>query len=95
MLRKKDDRYEIYDLHLKDFTLSVTYLNRGKATTGHSHEMEEAYYFLKGHGRVCEGETTYNIKAGDVVVIPGGNYHRVYNDDCPRLVFLCIFKGAK
>ena len=91
-LRKRDDRYEVYDLHLKDFTLSTTRLNKGKSTTGHSHPWEEVYYIMKGWGRLIVGEATRKIADGDLVFIPGGAFHRVFNDDCPGFVFLCVFK---
>lgn len=91
-LRKKDDRYETYDLELEDFVFSITYLNKGKSTTGHSHSNEEIYYFAKGWGRMTLGEKTRKVEAEDIVVFPGEVFHRVFNDDCPRLIFLCVFK---
>lgn len=94
-LRKKDDRYQVYDLQLEDFTLSTTYLNRGKATTGHSHDVEEVYYFMEGYGQIQIGGTSYEVEAGDFAVIPGGAFHRAFNIRCPKLVFLSIFKGVK
>ena len=91
-LRKKDDRYEVYDLELEDLTLSATYLNQGKSTTGHSHDWEEAYYIIKGKGQILVGANMKEIRAGDIIIIPGGDFHRVFNDTCPKLVFLCVFR---
>ncbi len=65
----------------------ITCLNRGKSTTGHAHDMEEVYYFTGGHGRILVGETIKEIKAGDTVIIPHGESHRVFNDDCPKFNF--------
>lgn len=95
VLRKKDERYEIYDLHLEDFTLSTTYLNRGKSTVGHSHDWEEAYYIIKGRGQILMDEVMRKIKVGGIIVVPRNAFHRVYNDECPKLVFLCIFKKGE
>lgn len=92
-LRKKDDRYEVRDLKLRDFVLSTTSLNQGKATTGHSHAYEEAYYFVKGWGTLVLGETPQEVKAGDIVIVPGNTFHRVFNKDCPELLFLCVFRS--
>jgi len=93
-LRKRDDRYEIFDLQLEDFTLSTTTLNPGKSTVGHSHPWEEAYYVIKACGRILIGETTQIIKHGYFITIPGGEFHRVYNGSRKsKLVFLCIFKS--
>ncbi len=91
-LRKKDEKYETYDLELEDFTFSTTQLNKGKSTTGHSHPNEEVYYFAKGWGRMTVGSKTQEVEAEDIIVIPGGSFHRVFDDDCPRLFFLCIFR---
>jgi quercetin dioxygenase-like cupin family protein len=92
IVRKKDDRYEIHDLHLDDFTLSITQLNQGQSTTGHSHNWEEAYYIIKGQGRILVGDAMHSIKAKDFILIPKGDFHRVYNNDDSKLVFLCIFR---
>jgi cytidyltransferase-like protein len=91
-LRKKDDRYEVRDLKLQDFILSTTSLKRGKATTGHSHVYEEAYCFIKGCGTLVLGESSQEVKAGDIIIVPGRTFHRVFNNGCPELLFLCVFK---
>jgi len=91
-LRKKDNRYEVYDLELQDFTLSTTSLKQGKATTGHSHIYEEAYCFLEGWGTLALNKVPQEVKAGDIIVIPSGVFHRVFNKSCPVLFFLCIFR---
>jgi len=94
-LRKRDDRYEVYDLELQDFTLSTTSLRQNKATTGHSHPNEEAYCFLRGQGVLVLDEIPQKVEAGDIVIIPGGVFHRVFNKACPELLFLCIFKRTE
>ncbi len=90
-VRRRDERYDIYDLQLEDFVLSLTYLNEGKSTRGHSHHMEEAYYFISGQGRITVGKATQRVKDGDIVVIPKDTFHRVFSGNS-RLVFLCIFR---
>lgn len=91
-LRKKDDRYEVRDLKLQDFILSTTSLKQGKATTGHSHVYEEAYCFIKGCGTLVLGESSQEVKAGHIIIVPGRTFHRVFNNGCPELLFLCVFK---
>ena len=61
-LRIKNEKYEIYDLSLEDFTLSVTCLERGKSTLGHSHAWEEVYYIIKGCGRIQIQDKTQDIR---------------------------------
>ena len=91
-LRVKDDRYEIYDLEMEGFVLSVTYLNPNKCTRGHKHDYEEAYYFAQGCGRVKLDRRVVNVKSGDLLRIPPNTFHRVFNDgDLHRLTFVCAF----
>jgi mannose-6-phosphate isomerase-like protein (cupin superfamily) len=93
-LRSKNDRYEIYDLEMEEFVLSVTYLNPNKYTRGHKHDHEEAYYFAQGCGRVKLGRTIVNVKSGDFLRIPPNTSHCVFNDsDFHRLTFVCAFNG--
>lgn len=93
-LRVKDDRYEIYDLEMEGFVLSVTCLNRNKCTRGHKHDYEEAYYFAQGCGRVKLGRRIVKVKSGDLLRIPPNTFHRVFNDgDLHRLTFVCAFNG--
>ena len=94
-LRKKDSSYEIYDLELKDFTLSTTALKQGKSTTGHRHSQEEAYCFIRGHGLIALDGVYDHVTAGDIIVIPGDTHHQVFNGSCPELYFLCVFRRIK
>ncbi len=68
-LRVKDDRYEIYDLEMEEFVLSVTYLNPNKCTRGHKHDYEEAYYFAQGCGRVKLDRRIVNVKNGMIFMM--------------------------
>ena len=91
-LRIKNERYEIYDLPLKDFTLSGTCLGRGKSTLGHSHAWEAAYYIIKGCGRIQIQDKTQDVWTGDFIIIPTSGSHRVFNESGAELIFLCTFK---
>ena len=38
-------------------------------------------------------ETMLSVRAGDIVLIPAGAYHRVYNDMLDEdLEFVCVFQ---
>ena len=91
-LRIKNERYEIYDLPLEDFTLSVTRLEQGKSTLGHSHAWEEAYYIIKGYGRIQIQDKTQDVRTGDFIIIPTNSSHRVFNESGAELIFLCTFR---
>ena len=92
---RSTDVYDIYDLKvLKNITASMTILHPGKCTSGHSHEnKEEVYLFLEGSGEMQMGDERFDVKKGDVVLINGGKFHKVFNPNGPRdLKFFCIFE---
>ena len=37
----------------------------------------------------------FEVKAGDVVLIPDGAFHRVYNDSGEPFYFVCVFDGGR
>ena len=85
---------------LNNLVLSKTTLHPGKQTTGHSHAgLEEVYYFIEGFGEMLlkneTEEKRFTVKGGDIVLIPDGDFHQVFNtsdwseDD---LVFVCVFQ---
>lgn len=92
-LVKKSDRYEIYDLALEGLVLSMTVLHRDKSTTGHSHDdTEEIYLFIGGKGEIHLDNEKQGVVSGDIVIIPSGVFHRVFNAGDGDLTFLCLFK---
>jgi len=93
-LIRNNETYKVYDLlTLKDLNLSLTELNPGKETGGHSHkEADEVYVFIDGQGRIEVGEERIAVKGGDVVAIPGGKFHKVFNEGKNILIFWSIFE---
>ncbi|MDR1059674.1 MAG: cupin domain-containing protein [Clostridiales bacterium] len=51
------------------------YLMKGGAMAGHAHPTDEIYIVLSGSGIVILGGRNRRVKAGDVVAIPGGEWH--------------------
>lgn len=94
---KQDDRYIVRDNKtLKNLVLSSTRLHPGKQTTGHRHEgQEEVYLFVEGRGEMLLDENRFTIKAGDIVLIEDGVFHRVYNTSEQDLYFICVFDGQR
>lgn len=92
---RDNEQYVLRDnKYLSNLVLSETRLKGGKSTNGHSHEgLDEVYIFLSGIGYMQNGGATVNVGKGDVVLVKGGDFHRVFND-CPEdeLVFLAIFQ---
>ena len=95
---KDNETYVLKDNKtLKNLVLSSTDLKPGQSTRGHSHAgQEEVYYFVSGHGKMEVGEKKFNVQGGDVVLIPDGEFHRVYNgSQNTPLYFVCVFDGKR
>ena len=93
---KDNETYLLKDNQtLKNLVLSSTNLHPKMSTRGHSHEgQEEVYYFVKGSGKMELDEETISVKAGDVVLIEDGVFHRVHSG--PRgCYFVCVFDGRR
>ena len=93
-LIRDNETYKVYDLTtLKDLNLSLTELNPGKETGGHSHkEADEVYVFIDGRGRIEINGDIIPVKGGDVVAVAGGKFHKVFNEGEDLLSFWSIFE---
>lgn len=93
-LVRNTDVYSVYDLvFLRDLVASMTVLHPGKETKGHEHKgSEEVYMFLEGSGKMQLGEKKFDVKERDLVLIPDGEFHRVFNTGKKDLVFFCVFE---
>jgi len=89
--------YKVYDLpKLEDIEISLTELKSHKSTKGHSHkEVDEVYIFVKGSGTMELGKKTIKVKAGDIVPVKEGVFHRVQNPTDKILSFWAIFEKYK
>lgn len=93
---KDNETYLLKDNQtLKNLVLSSTDMKPKMSTRGHKHEgQEEVYYFVKGSGKMELDEETISVKAGDVVLIEDGVFHRVHSG--PRgCYFVCVFDGRR
>lgn len=93
---KEDDRYRVVDNKtLNNLIVSSTDLYAGKSTSGHSHAgQEEVYYFIKGSGKMELDDKKFTVKAGDVVLIEDGVFHRVHAGP-HGCYFVCVFDGKR
>jgi mannose-6-phosphate isomerase-like protein (cupin superfamily) len=88
-----NERYRIYDLRMERIVLSLTELKPTQATRGHSHEgVEEVYLFIQGQGKMQLGDEEFEVRGGDIVPIPDGVFHRVFNPTSRFLKFFCVFE---
>ncbi len=93
-LIRDNEIYKVYDLSvLGHLTVSLTELYPQKATNGHSHDgADEVYVFIDGSGFMEAAERKFSVKAGDVVLVPAGDFHKVYNNGEKNLSFWAIFE---
>lgn len=93
-LIKDNEVYKVYDLpELEDLEISLTELNPHESTTGHFHaKADEVYLFIKGEGTMENGSQSIGVRAGDVVPVKKGDFHRVYNKGEGILSFWAIFE---
>ena len=94
---KEDDRYVVKDNPFGNtLILSSTFLQAGKETSGHKHDgQEEVYFFVRGNGEMELDSERFEVKAGDIINIEDGVFHRVYNtNDNAQLYFVCVFDGG-
>lgn len=94
---KANGVYTVIDnTYLKHLVLSQTVLHVAQETTGHYHEgQEEIYFFMYGSGRMIVGDNKFEVAGGDIVLIPDGLFHKVFNTGVSDLVFNCVFEGSR
>ena len=93
----EDDRYIVLDnSSLSKLVPSITKLNPHKSTSGHKHAgQEEVYVFYKGIGIMQIDDIKFNVKQGDVIPVPDGAFHRVFNESEEILEFAAVFNGER
>lgn len=92
---KKDERYTLIDNNSMDnLVLSKTILNPLQETRGHRHDgLDEVYHFTAGKGQLLIDKAVYNVEAGSLFAIRGGQFHKVINLSTKQtLEFVCVFQ---
>ena len=94
---KDTDVYTLKDNTFGDnLVLSSTFLRAGQSTNGHEHKgQEEVYFFVDGTGDMEVDDNKLSVKAGDVICIEDGEFHRVHNTGHYGLYFVCVFDGGR
>jgi len=95
---KSNETYDVIDnTNLNNLVVSKTILHPGKETGGHNHTgQEEVYIFMKGKGKMVVGSNTYLVSVGDTILIPDGDFHKVWNtEEEGDLEFVCVFDGGR
>lgn len=75
----------------KNLKMGFTTVYANGKTTGHEHpNHEEVYYVLQGRGKMVVGEDEYDIKMGDALYVPFGEFHSTYNTGILPLQLLWV-----
>lgn len=72
-----------------NFALRRFIMGPGGGMPMHTNTVEHEQYVLKGSARVHIGDEVHDVKAGDVVYIPGGVPHN-YQAGSDGFEFLCV-----
>ena len=70
--------------------LAHAYVPPGETLIGHADPMEEIYYIHTGQGRMQVGEDICDVKPGDAVHIPIGQFHELTNTGKEELTILVV-----
>jgi quercetin dioxygenase-like cupin family protein len=82
LIDKKNDGAPLYSLRLVE-------MQPGGNSLRHSHAYEHENFVLEGKGRVLIGETWFDVRAGDVIFIPGNILHTFENNSDGLFSMLC------
>jgi quercetin dioxygenase-like cupin family protein len=73
-----------------NFALRRFIMEPGGGMPLHTNTVEHEQYVLRGRARVRIGEEVHEVKAGDVVFIPGGTPHSYDAEGEEPFEFLCV-----
>ena len=93
-----NETYNVIDnTSLNGLIVSKTILHPLKETGGHNHEgQEEVYQFVSGKGTMVVGDMQFGVSPGDIILIPDGDFHKVWNTSkYEDLIFVCVFDGKR
>jgi len=62
----------------------------GEKLIGHEDPMEEIYIIQRGRGRMQVGEDTLEVRPGDAIHIPIGDFHELTNTGEEELTLLVV-----
>lgn len=74
---------------------AIASVRPSESTTPHSHDEEETFIILSGHGTITIDGVSEAVEKGDVIYLPRNSYHTIQNgSDTERLDFITIYWGS-
>lgn len=77
-----------------NFAMRKFSMEPGGGMPKHANTIEHEQYVLTGQARVGIGEEVYQVKAGDVLLIPAGMPHWYKAEGDEPFKFLCVVPNA-
>ena len=74
----------------KNATIKNLMLGKGESIPNHQVPVDVTFFILEGQGQLSIGETTYQIKANDILTCPPNTIMSVKADDKSSLSFINI-----
>jgi quercetin dioxygenase-like cupin family protein len=78
-----------------NFALRKFSMQKGGGMPRHTNTVEHEQYVLRGHAKIGIANQLYEVKAGDVVLIPEGAPHFYENIGDEPFEFLCIIPNKE
>jgi quercetin dioxygenase-like cupin family protein len=78
-----------------NFALRKFSMLPGGGMPRHTNTVEHEQYVLRGHARIGIGEEIYEVKQGDVVLIPADEIHFYENIGAEPFEFLCVIPNKE
>ncbi len=78
-----------------NFALRRFTMNKGGGMPRHTNTVEHEQYVLSGCATVTIGDETFQVNAGDVLLIPEGAVHSYENTGDEPFEFLCIIPNKE
>ena len=89
---KETENYDVKELDLGEFILSITTLYPHKATIGHWHDSPEYIVLTCGKAVFLVDLAVLSMECGDHMLINTKEYHRVFNSSDESALILGIYK---
>jgi quercetin dioxygenase-like cupin family protein len=78
-----------------NFAMRRFVMKAGGGMPRHTNIVEHEQYVLRGQAVITIGDETYQVKAGEIVFIPGGAIHSYQNTGEEPFEFLCIIPNKE
>ncbi len=80
---------------VEGFSVAEAEVDKGMETDAHVHKKsQEIYHILEGAGTMRLGERSFEVKAGDAILIPPGTLHNIKANKEAGVRILCICSPA-